>query len=145
MKLRYLFKAEFTDGTFIQQTQEDVSLLAKGRNQWYDVLNSGREVAKLTLVEQKIWNPTVISVDLITGNFTLNDKELFTQPIMDSKTGKEILVKRKPFRNMQVKKHLAVTYQVKTGKVLSSSELPEERIFYIGWEAGKYKQVIGVK
>ena len=76
--LRYLFKAEFTDGTFIQQTQEDVSLLKKGKNRFYDVLNNGKRVRKLTIAEQKVWNPTTLSVDLDTGTFTLNGKQVFS-------------------------------------------------------------------
>ncbi len=143
--LRFLFKAEFTDGTFIQQTQEDVSLLVKGKNQWYDVLHSDREVKKITLSEQKIWNPSTLSADLITGNFELNGKTLFSEPIRDNKTNKIIRIKRNPFFQMLVERKLNVTYQIKTGKVLTTDELPEERIFYIGWEAGKYKQVIGIK
>lgn len=143
--LRFLFKAEFTDGTFIQQTQEDVSLLDKKRNRWYDVLNSGKEVAKLTYVEQKIWNPTVISVDLETGDFEFNGKPIFGELVKDPKTNKQILLKRKPVRYMEVKKHFTATYNIKSLKMLKAKELPEERIFYIGWESGKHRQVIGVK
>ncbi len=143
--LRYLFKAEFTDGTSIMQTQEDVSLLVKGKNCWHDVLNSGKEVSKVTYLEQKLWNPTVISVDLKTGNFELNGKQVYIEPVVDKKTGKEIRLKRKPVRYMGVKKHFNATFNVKNKNLAKMEVIGEERIFFIGWESGKYKQVIGVK
>ncbi len=136
--LKYLFKAEFSDGTNITQTQEDASVLEKGRNQWYDVLNSDKEVTKITYYEQKIWNPTVISVDLITGNFELNEVRVYSEPVKTK-------VKRKPVRFMLVQQHANATYNTKTGVFKKIKPIGEERIFYIGWEAGKQRQVIGVK
>lgn len=148
--LNYLFKAEFKDGTSIQQTQEDVSLLDSRRNQFYDVLNSGRELKTLSITEQKVWNPTTLSVNLETGNFTLNGKELLMEPIVDKKTGKYLVIKgRQPIKYQTVKQHANATYNVKTLKLLDIEGTGEERIFYIGWKAtvnGKsYQQVFGIK
>lgn len=143
--LKYLFKAEFTDGTFIQQTQEDVSLLKNGRNQWYDVVNIGKPVRRLTYYEQKFWNPTVISVDLNTGLFELNGKQVFTEEIKTKKGEPVIIKSREPIRYMNVKQHASATYNTKTGGFTNVKGAGEERIFYIGWESGNYRQVIGVK
>lgn len=149
MKLNYLFKAEFTDGSSLTQTQEDTSLLDEKRNQFYDVLNSGKELKKLTLYEQKLWNPNSLSVDFQTGNFILNGAEIISEPIIDTKTGKEVTVKRTPIRYYGVKKHFNATYNVKTMKLLDTEELKEDRIFYIGWETKvgeeTHKRVIGIK
>lgn len=149
MKLNYLFTAEFIDGSILKQTQEDISLLDPKRNQFYDVLNSGKELKCLTYIQQKIWNPTIVSVDLETGNFILNGVEIISEPIIDKNTGKEIVIRRKPIRYMNVKKHFNATYQIKSGNILDMKELQEERIFYIGWqvniEGKNYQQIIGVK
>lgn len=146
MTLKYLFKVEFTDGTTLTQKQEDVSSLDPRRNTFYDVLNSKKKVKTFTLrrfLER-------YSVDLTTGNFKLNGIEVFPEPIVEKKTGRELVVTdRKLIWYMNVQKHFTASYSAKTGKVTEKKESLETRKYFIGWETTinkrNYKRVIGIK
>jgi len=47
--LKYLFVAQFNDGTFIYQTPDDVSALEPGRSQFYDVLQKEKDIVAFAL------------------------------------------------------------------------------------------------
>lgn len=69
-KLKYLFIAEYSDGTFEKQTPDDVSKIdpEKKRSQFYDVLQSGKPIRKFSLVG----SGNEVTVDLQTGLFSIN-------------------------------------------------------------------------
>ena len=66
MVLKYLFTAEYEDGTSFSQTEEDVSVVEKTRSAFYDVLNSGKTVTRFSIEGEG----HVYCVDLTTGGFT---------------------------------------------------------------------------
>lgn len=146
MKRKYLFKVEFVDGTTLEQTQEDISSIDPKRNTFYDVLQSKKKVKTFTLkrfLER-------YSVDLITGTFKLNGVTVILEPLIDKKTGKELFVtERKLIWYMNVQKHFNASYSTNSGLLKKMDELPEERIYYFGWETTinkrNYKRVLGIK
>lgn len=134
--LKYLFEAEFIDGTKIIQDQKDTSKIDSKRNTFYDVLHSDKKLKSITYREQKIWNPTVIKVDYISGIFIINGVQIVLDPV------KKI---EKPIRDMLVRKHIHAKYNTKTGSVVSTQGGGEERIFYVGFDSDCGKRVIGIK
>lgn len=70
MSLKYLFNAEFRDGTVINQTEDDISSLDPKRSQFYDVLEKTKE-SSLKRFELHGEGKSLI-VDLVTGWFDLN-------------------------------------------------------------------------
>lgn len=73
IKLKYLFLAEYTDGTIQMQPHDDKSLLdPEKRSSFYDVLQSGKKIKKFSLIEDKLLGGNKITVDLETGYFEVN-------------------------------------------------------------------------
>lgn len=64
--LKYLFKAIYSDGSEYNQTSEDVSAANPNKSAFFDV-----DQEKLVRFEL-IGDGKIISVDLISGEFTLN-------------------------------------------------------------------------
>lgn len=75
MPLKYLFSATFKDGTVIKQTQKDESATTLGKNCFYDVLQRMSEVVKFELVEDNWLSGKKVSIDLLTGLFTVGGVE----------------------------------------------------------------------
>lgn len=67
-KLKYLFRAEFSDGSIYDQTQEDQSLTEPLRSAFYDVLQREEDLIKFTLVGEG----HEYSVDLRDGHFEVD-------------------------------------------------------------------------
>jgi hypothetical protein len=74
LTLKYLFIAEYTDGTIFKQLAKDVSATDPLRSSFYDVLNSGKEIKKFSLTDGE----DVYSVNLEDGYFDVNGKSFFT-------------------------------------------------------------------
>ena len=67
-ELTYLFECHFSDGTFLQQTKEDVSKTDPTKSAFFDVVNSKQEVTVFGL-----YNDTnTLIVDLRDGHFEVN-------------------------------------------------------------------------
>lgn len=66
MQLKYLFTAEYRDGTSFDQTPEDVSSRDPKRSAFYDLLHSGKAVKRFTLKGEG----HTYTVDLSTGEFS---------------------------------------------------------------------------
>lgn len=146
MALKYRYTVDFVDGTTFDQPKDDVSTIDPKRSAFYDVLQSKVKVKRFTL--KRLLER--YSVDLLTGTFKINGVEVIPEPVIDKKTGKELVViDRKLIWYMNVQKHFNATYSTIKGSLLKMDNLNEERIFYFGWETtikGKnYKRVIGVK
>ncbi len=67
---KYLFKALLKDGSLIEQTQEDKSLIAEGKNAFYDVLQNMENVRAFSLYNQETGAEHL--VDLLDGRFEVN-------------------------------------------------------------------------
>lgn len=67
---KYLFEAQFKDGSILVQTQDDVSTTSSDRNAFYDVLQRANELEKFAL--GAIDNTAYYLVDLKDGHFEIN-------------------------------------------------------------------------
>lgn len=83
-KLKYLFRAEFLDGSVYSQNPEDVSLTDPKRSCFYDVLELEKERGRVTRFMLGYQHPHkafsnlilgVMSVDLLTGAFEAHNSE----------------------------------------------------------------------
>ena len=73
--LKYLFTAEYEDGSSFVQSQDDVSKLDEKRSQFYDVIQSEKKLVKFYLRS----DDKVFSVDLLTGYFNINGIETIVE------------------------------------------------------------------
>jgi len=139
-KLKYLFTAEFTDGTSIRQSHSDISKIDPNKSLFYDVLNSGKTVRKFSL--SYFFNK--VTVDLLTGLFYVNGLPVLLEgdklPGMPDKF--ELIYYRQWTRSMDV------TYKLKTGEIIDTKPTDSFCEYFIGWKceiAGKsYQQKLGV-
>lgn len=140
MTLQYLFIAEFEDGSTFEQTPQDKSTIDPDRNCYYDVLQSGKNIIKFSLIGKG----NTFSVNLKTGLFTINGVEV----ILESEKLPTLPEKFNLIWYHQVTRDLNVTYELKSGAIQETKELPEFREYFIGWEceiAGiPYKQKLGI-
>lgn len=140
--LKYLFVAEFTDGTKIEQNPDDKSKLG-GRNCYSDVLywlREGKRLRRFSLVGDN----NIIFVDLYTGIFNVNGLDL----LLESEKLPALPDHFDLLWFHQVTRNQNVTYEKKTGEIVKKEDLPEFREYFIGWECeinGKsYKQKLAV-
>ena len=66
--LTFLFDAVFSDGSFITQNEDDVSLITPGKNCFYDVLQRIDEVVTFELFDHE----HSYAVDLRDGHFEID-------------------------------------------------------------------------
>lgn len=145
-KLKYLFIAEFKDGSLLAQTPEDKSTLdPEKRSQFYDVLESGKELKRFTLVEKKIIGKgNTITVDLENGIFYVNTLPVLLEseklPGIPEKF--ELIFYRQHTHNMNV------TFAENKKDILDMESKEHYCEYFIGWKCnikGKsYQQKIGV-
>lgn len=145
MKLKYLFVAEFSDGSKITQTQDDKSIVEpETRSQFYDVLQSGKRIKEFSLHQIGLWGSNTISVNLQTGLFKINGLDVLLEseklPTLPDKF--ELIFYRQHTHNVDA------TYKVKTGKEVSYGNEQHSCEYFIGWQCnikGKnYQQKIAV-
>jgi hypothetical protein len=67
--LKYLFQANFSDGTFLQQTQDDISKMEPTKSAFYDVLQHDN-LESFGLFSEQV--PNIYAVDLRDGHFEIN-------------------------------------------------------------------------
>jgi hypothetical protein len=135
MSLKYLFNAEFQDGSVINQTQEDVSSLDPKRSQFYDVLEKDKEVPIKRF--ELFGDGTSLIVDLEDGHFDLNGVSFDCH---------ETLPEDKPERRL-------IFYRKHTHNFNLVEDEPKEKEhiveYCIGWQAtikGKnYKETVTIK
>ena len=127
--LRYLFTAQFNDGTMLEQTQDDVSKTNPKKSAFFDVLNDTRKLERFWLLEiyknvdlDRI-TPSKYLVDLTDGHFEINGNSFFLheQTIDESK-------KLSDFR-------LIYFRRVQQSMNLTSGEASTKTMFMIGWQA----------
>jgi len=142
-ELKYLFVAEFTDGTFFKQTPEDKSLMEPDRNCYFDVLEmvkNGKTIRRFSLVGQG----NTITVDLGSGIFYVNSLPV----LLESERLPKLPDKFELIWYHQVTQNQNVTVDKSTLEIIKTENLPEFREYFIGWQAninGKnYQQKIAV-
>lgn len=138
--LKYLFEAEYYDGTTYNQTPEDQSKLDEKKSEFYDVLNSGKVVKRFSLIGEG----NKISVDLSTGLFEVNGLPLLLEsdklPTLPDKF--ELIFYRQWTREQNI------TYEKRSGNIVNRSEGAAFCEYFIGWQcliAGKnYQQKMAI-
>lgn len=142
-KLKYLFEAEFIDGTVFKQTPEDKSSMEPDRNCYFDVLEmvkNGKTIRRFSLVSEG----NRVTVDLGTGIFYINHLAV----LLESEKLPRLPDKFDLVWYHQVTQNKNITFEKKTGTILKTENEPEFREYFIGWQAninGKnYKQKIAV-
>jgi len=130
LKLKYLFIAEYTDGTFFKQTPEDVSAIDPKRSCFYDVLNSGKTVRRFSLVDES----DICSVNLEDGYFDVNGKRFFAGKILPLPAKLRLIFYREHTHKFNREE---------------TEELSHEIDYVIGWQTtikGKnYQQIIRIE
>jgi len=74
--LDYLFEAHFSDGTMIQQTPEDVSVVDPTRSRFYDVAQRLDDVVAFGFFNDQ----HTYAVDLRDGHFEVDGAPFFSYP-----------------------------------------------------------------
>ena len=82
MPLKYLFRAVFSDGSTIEQTQDDVSTTDKTKSAWFDVLNRIGDVRTFLLVSDS----STVSINITPGQKLVYEREV-TQRLHITKDG----------------------------------------------------------
>lgn len=143
-KLKYLFVAEFTDGTFLKQTPDDKSSFdPEKRSQFYDVLQSKKTLRRFSLVENKLLGNT-IAVDLQTGVFYVNGLALLLE-------SEKLPTLPKKFTLIFYRQHthdMNVTVDLNQRDVTDMKEASHYCEYFLGWQVnikGKnYQQKLAV-
>lgn len=129
-KLKYLFVAEFVDGTFFNQTPDDQSTLVEKRNCYYDVLQTGKTIRRFSLVGQGDAKGNTITVDLGSGIFYVNGLPV----LVESEKLPTLPDKFTLIWYHQVTRDTNITLDTKTNQILKSEDMPEFREYFIGWQ-----------
>lgn len=129
--LKYLFIAEFADGSTLRQDQEDRSAIDPAkRSQFYDVLNCGKELVRFDLLEQsstpdhKLQGGDKYSVRLTDGSFSVNDGPWFRMHEEDLSG----------FQLIFFRQHTHSFNQSIAGGDVSTKEIAHEIVYRIGWQ-----------
>lgn len=130
--LKYLFVAQFKDGSIFQQDQEDRSKTVFGGSAFTDIKD------RTDIATFGLYCPGTdkdISVNLETGRFDIGGFEFInTDPDVDFPEGTE---------------YRLIYFRRNTINFTASGEQDQSTVFYIGWQTtidGKnYKRVIGVQ
>lgn len=146
LKLKYLFVAEFSDGTYFKQTPDDRSSIdPEKRSQFYDLLQNEKKIRRFSLVEKKGFGlGNVVTVDLGTGIFYVNGFPILLEaeklPTLPDKF--ELIFYRQRTFNIDV------TMNTKTGEASDGKNATEFCEYFIGWQCtikGKnYQQKLAV-
>ena len=139
--LKYLFEATFKDGTVYKQNKEDISITDPKRSCFYDITQKLDQVAQFTLISQVNVIPQRYTVDLITGLFHIRGKAI--------QVGEDIIGKKKLIFYRRHREHTTATYELKSGKILSSEPSGSELMYFIGFESRlkgkKVERTIGIE
>lgn len=134
MKLKYLFKVKFTDGTTFKQTDQDVSKIDPKRSAFYDVLHSEKPIKSFTLSKLlDYW-----TVDLETGEFSHNGIKFKLE--WNVKPGKKELIFQR-----QNEQDSVATFNKDTGKILSVEQGAHRIVYFLGYKQDEVEHIVGIK
>lgn len=124
LKLKYLFIAEYEDGSTHEQTPEDKSKIEPDkRSEYFDVLQSGKKVIRFSLVG----DGNRLTVDLLDGTFTLNGVRFLAESIkLPIKPEFELLFYRQHTHDFNAQ------YQGEVQKSIKETDHFVE--YFIGWK-----------
>lgn len=126
-KLKYLFFAEFVDGTNFKQTPDDISSIdPEKRSQFYDLLQCGKTIRRFSLVG----DGNTITVDLGNGIFYVNGLAV----LLESEKLPCLPDKFTLIFYRQWTQNLNVTYDTTTKEELKREPLTPLCEYYIGWQ-----------
>lgn len=134
MKLKYLFKVVFVDGSEYKQTAEDVSAIDITKSCFYDVVNSGKKIKTFEI--GNFWKR--FKVDLTDGHFEINGETVWLSenplPIE-----KELFFQRQNEQD--------ASFLVKESQLVFQKTLGHRVAYLLGWENKEQgiKQIIKVK
>jgi len=132
-QLAYLFECHFKDGTFIQQTQEDVSSVDPTKSAFYDVLQRIDDVLVFGIVN----GSHVYVVDLRDGHFIIDDVPF------EVNTGKELPTTDCEYRLIYFRRHRHTV-------TMGYSDVEEHTVdYHLGWQTTidgeNYQRTISVR
>jgi len=138
MNLKYLFIAEYTDGSFHHQSPEDKSRLEPDtRSEFYDVLQSGKEIKRFSLTD----GTHTVCVDLTDGQFEVNGFPLHLE-------SEQLPTIPDTYTLIFYRQHTH-SFNTKHEDNENPEEISHDVEYFIGWQTtikGKnYQQKIGVK
>ena len=119
--LKYLFAAEFADGTILEQTSADVSKIDPIRSEFFDVLQFPHPLVKFALNGPE----TFASVDLRSGEFNVNGVRLFVDE-------GERAIEAKPLQVVFFRRHQEF---VQVGKEGVEGQRSAPVRYFIGWQS----------
>lgn len=131
-KLKYLFRATFSDKTTITQNEQDVSIIDKTKSQFYDVLHVEKDII---LFDLYLDGQKYVTLDLQSGEFNINGKPF--------NVGEEI-----PMPKNTKRKLIYYRQHQHEFSAFGGEELSHKIKYFLGWEVntgGKNtKRIIGV-
>lgn len=137
MELKYLFEAEFEDGTIFKQNKKDVSTLDPKRSAFYDLLQDKRKIVRFTLTEQS--GDKQISIDLTDGKFN-----------QENCTGADLLFEGDASLPEGISDYRLIFYRQHKHELNpeTTEELSHQVRYCLGWQTTfkkkNYQQVLGV-
>jgi hypothetical protein len=125
---KYLFKAEFIDGSTFEQDPQDRSILEpEKRNSFYDFQQiKDKKLKRFSLSDGK----NTIAVNLLSGRFEINGLELVLTP-------EQNLLKLRPeFELIYFKEKIEqTTFTMRGGVAIDKKDLPSYiNAYFIGWK-----------
>jgi hypothetical protein len=118
--LKYLFQANFKDGSFIQQTQADESATTPGKNCFHDVKQRIDDVVSFGFFSDE--TPNTYVVDLTDGHFEVNGTPFTAQDPSGEKLPSDA-----KFRLVYFKRHCH-------GFNVDLQEVSHDLAFHLGWQ-----------
>jgi len=129
MALKYLFTAEFEDGSVFEQPKDDKSRINEEKSSFYDLLEIKKRIRQFTL--RNWW--TSVAVDLIDGHFEVNGLPIQVGDALPIKSDLRLIFFRQ--------------HQHDYNPVLKK-EIAHRVRYFIGWQTtinGKnFKRLIGI-
>lgn len=126
--LNYHFVAEFDDGSVIEQTPDDISVLDPKKSEFYDVLQAKKTLKWFSLVGDRTY-----SLDLETGTFEINGSAFIVGDQIDTKDSLELIYYK------QVRRHQNITVDTKTGQELDRQDAGMDITWILGFKVKNSK------
>ncbi len=153
MTLKYLFRAEYRDGSVIEQTHEDRSAIdPEKRNCFYDVLNGERPLSELKTFSIHGEGHSYL-VDLTDGHFEVDGVAFFMHEACDKSVDPMQVTENVNLRDFRLVYYIAnaktFSADVQDGKIIGMKESGHIRTWHLGWQCTvdgeNYQKIMRVK
>lgn len=128
--LKYLWIAEFSDGSVFSEPADDHSNLDPKKSAFYDLLQmiqSGKILTKFTIKSRGIL-PNFASVSLLDGSFSINGSKIYLDNDLPVKIKREVIFYR------QHEQSTTVSFSTVQGKEVKMSPATDHLRYTIGWK-----------